>query len=217
MFRFFKQSLLLILPFAFVEVWQITLLSKFTLEVIALLVILYLILSAIKRRQNDAVFFGGSIDVFIFTTIVLLIVLATGNYNSGVFFLLYFLSFGIAFVFEPPTVFVFIIYVAILFTLLGYTQPDGTVFGDNISNYIKLGSLVLLSPLAYFFGRELGKDDKQTKEIKDLEVKNENTANDIEKDVEKVLQEKNLNQNEVETLNEVVEKSKKLRKKPKSK
>jgi len=206
------QSIYLAIPFIIAFIWQNTLLSKYTLQTIALLIAIYLILSLKKRLQKGAVFFGGSADIIIFTLIILLIVLATGNYTSGVFFLLYFLCFGISFVFEPVTVFVFVIYAAILLTLLQYTQTDYVT-----SNYLKLGSLVLIAPLAFFFGRELKKEDEEVSELEAMQERNEDSAALISEDVADVLEneKQSIKTKDVEKLNEILEEAETLREKPK--
>jgi len=207
------QSLLLLIPFVFTYVWQLTPASDYTLQTIAILIAIFLIISFTKRARKSSVFFGNSIDIIIFTIIVLLIVLATGNYSSGVFFLLYFLCFGIAFVFEPATVFAFIIYTAVMFTLLQYTQSDYVT-----SNFLKLGSLVLIAPLAYFFGRELKNDDEEVSVIEAMQERSEDSADTISKDAEEILESEkaNLKKEDEDKLNEIIEETETLREKTSS-
>lgn len=208
---FIKQSVYLFLPFLAAYLWQISPASNYTLEVIALLIAIYLIISARKRFKNGTIFFGGTIDVLIFTLIILLIVLATGNYSSGVFFLLYFICFGISFVFEPIQVFVFVIYTAALFTALQYTQTDYIT-----SNFLKLGSLFLIAPLSFFFGRELKQEEKEISELEAMDERNQDSANVISKNISEVIENEKstIKSKDVEKLNEVLEESETLREKP---
>ena len=148
------QSLLLGLSFAFVFVWQKTPLSQYTIQTLGILILAYFFIAF--RKKGGA---GISIDidnpwgVFILNTVLLLLVLATGNFSSPVFFLMYFLGFGITFAFRPVTIVVFILGVIALFLPLALRD-------DVFRNLIMLGSLILFSPLAFFFGKGY-KDNKK--------------------------------------------------------
>src|SRR4029079_3571396 len=84
----------------------------------------------------------------------------TGGLNSNLYFLLYFLLFGIVFLFEPINVFILLIGVLVVFA-------PSLSEGDFLSNIIKLGSLVLLAPICYFFGREFKKREALERKIED--------------------------------------------------
>src|SRR3990167_7068610 len=75
----------------------------------------YLIVSFRKKGSKGFAPRGESWTIFILNTVVLLLIISTGGFTSTLFFLLYFLVFGIAFVFEPPTVFVFVVGAIIFF------------------------------------------------------------------------------------------------------
>lgn len=151
--RFLKQSALIILSFVFVFIWQQTSLSQYTIQILGLFIFLFLLLSAFRKKSGWSFFF--------LTSIVLLMIFATGALNSNLFFLLYFLSFGIAFVFEPVTVFIFLLGTLLIFL-------PAALKDDIMGNFIKLGSLVLISPLAFFFGREFRREEKQEQIISDM-------------------------------------------------
>jgi hypothetical protein len=175
------QALVLILSFVIVFIWGQTPLSNYTVQILGFLVVLYLIVSARKKGKGFLTMGGeGPWGIFILNTIILLLIFATGSISSSLFFLLYFLGFGIAFVFEPPAIFVFIVGAVLVFL------PDA-LKGDTFGNFIKVGSLLLISPLAYFFGREYRKSDKQEDDIQALDERTKEAADTISEDIEEVV------------------------------
>lgn len=205
--KLFLQTLVLILSFVIVFVWENSPLLNYTVQILGFLVFLYLIISARKKGQGFLTMGGGGPwGIFILNTIILLLIFATGSISSNLFFLLYFLGFGIAFVFEPPAVFVFIVGAVLVFL------PDA-LKGDTFGNFIKVGSLLLISPLAYFFGREYRKSDKEESDIEALEERTREAADTISEDVEEVVknEKQNLKQEDMEKLNEILEETEDLR------
>ncbi len=214
--RFLQHSLLLAISFGAVFIWQQTLLSEFTIQSLALLVIVYLVGSWIKKKKQahqpisddspPASAFGGSFEIVVLNTAILLLVFSTGNFSSGLFFLLYFLAFGVAFVFEPATVFVFV--AATFLVFLPYALQD-----DVTGNFLRLGSLVLISPLAFFFGREYQKTVEQEEKIEELKEKAEEAAETISTDVEQVIDsEKEVaKSSDLDKLTEVLQETEKLK------
>lgn len=200
------QSAVLILSFVIVFLWQKTDLSAFTVPFLGLLITVYLIVSARKRGKAFLTFGGGSLGIFILTTLILLLTFSTGSINSPLFFLLYFLGFGIAFVFEPILTFIFVIGAVLLFF------PDAAK-ADTTNNLLKLGSLLLISPLAYFFGKEYQKGEQQDEEIEDLKERSSDSADTIAEDIEDVIndEKQNLKEKDLEKLNEVLEETEDLR------
>lgn len=140
-------------------------------------------------------------SIFALTTVVLFIVSSNGGINSTLFFLFYFLAFGLALVFEPPVVFVFM--VASFFFFL----PDA-LLGDVGGRFLRLGSLVLICPIAFFFGRSFRKEEQQDEYIE----KAKETASQIQTDAQKLLieQRKKLKTDEVEKINDILEKTETL-------
>jgi hypothetical protein len=201
------QALVLILSFVIVFIWGQTPLSDYTVQILGFLVVLYLIVSARKKGKGFLTMGGeGPWGIFILNTIILLLIFATGSISSSLFFLLYFLGFGIAFVFEPPAIFVFIVGAVLVFL------PDA-LKGDTFGNFIKVGSLLLISPLAYFFGREYRKSDKQEDDIQALDERTKEAADTISEDIEEVVknEKQNLKQEDMEKLNEILEETDDLR------
>ena len=148
----------------------------------------------------------GPWGIFLLNTVILLLIFSTGGINSVLFFLLYFLCFGIAFVFEPAVIFIFVLGVILVFV------PD-VIKGDLLVSSLKLGSLLLISPLAFFFGNEYRRNDKQTTEIEALEERTKDAADIIAKDSEVVIKDEKeaLKSEDMEKLNEILEETEDLR------
>ena len=99
--KFLLQILVLALSFVLVFLWENSPFSDFTIQTLAVLVIIYLVVSARKRGKGFLTLGGeGPWGIFILNSIILLLIFSTGSINSTLFFLLYFLGFGIAFVFS---------------------------------------------------------------------------------------------------------------------
>ncbi len=205
--KFVKQSFLLILSFGFVYVWQKTPASQYTIPTLGFLVFLYLLLSARKKGAGLITLGGeGPFGVLILNTVILLLIFATGGLTSNLYFLLYFLGFGIAFVFEPATVFIFLIGTAFLFVPLGLET-------NVMENMVKIGSLGLISPLAFFFGKEFRREEKQEVKMEELKERSKDAADTISKDVEEIMEDKkgNLGSKDMDKLNEILEETEDLR------
>ncbi len=140
-----------------------------------------------RSRRGEELFVGSNKEVFTIALALLLAIFLTGGLTSALFFLLYFLLFGIVFLFEPPTVFVLLLGISIVFV-------PSLSEGDLIGNLIKLGSLALLTPISYFFGLEFKKRETLAAEVEDK-------AGQILENVEALRKE---NQDE-ETIDEEIE------------
>ncbi len=205
--RFVFQALVLILSFIFTFVWKETPLVSYTVPLVGILIVLYILLSA-RRGGKGFLSLGGEgpWGIFFLNTVILLLIFSTGSIDSALFFLLYFLGFGIAFVFEPTVVFIFALGVILTFL------PDA-IKGDLLVNLLKIGSLLLISPLAFFFGRQYRQTDKQNEEIEALEERTREAADTISEDIEEVIKDEkaNLKGEDMEKLNEVLEETEDLR------
>lgn len=201
--NFILQSLLMLSSFIFIFVFEQQGFGNLTPQLIGLMVFVFIILTAGKRKKFAL---GGPIGVFVLNTVIFLIIFATGGISSSFFFVLYFLVFGIAFVFEPALAFVFAAGALIVF-LPNISQ------GNIFENVVKVGSLLLISPLAYFFGNMFKKEDKNQDEMVKLKERSNEAANTISKDVSDVLKEEKatLKNEDVEKLNEVLEETADLR------
>lgn len=168
--RVIKQILAIIGTFVLVFL-IVTQLSDYIAQLLGLLIITSIIYIVVKKRQNKEkeLFQGSYVEFFTITVSILLVIFLTNGLNSNLFFLTYFLLFGMTFIFEPPTVFLF------LLGLIGiFITP--ALQGEVVPNLIKLGSLVLLSPIAFFFGSEFKR--RQTLED-EIEEKTEKIISDV--------------------------------------
>ncbi len=136
----------------------------------------------------------------------MLFIFSTGGILSNLFFLVYFLLFAVAFIMDPRSVFIFPLATIIIF----WTQ----IFQNDITaNIIKMASLAILSPLAYFFGIQFRKNDKQEDEILKTKERTTSSAKDIAKDVEEVIEsgKEKLNPQEINKLSDALEEIESLR------
>lgn len=180
--------------------------SEYIVQISGLFIAIYLIISMRKGGKGFLTMGGGPLGIFLLNTVIFLLIFSTGGINSSVFFTLYFISFGIAFVFEPITVFIFATGAVLIFLPTALTA-------DVTTNLLKIGSLVFISPLAYFFGKEYRKTDLQDEKINALEERTKEAANTISKDVDEIIadEKKNLKEKDMEKLNEILEETDDLR------
>lgn len=157
--------------------------SVYLTQILALIVIISIIVILFKKRKNKEILSGSLIEVFGITTSIFLTIFLTDAVNSPLFFLLYFLLFGIAFLMEPYAVFIFLIGIMILF--LPKMLP-----GIDITELARMGGLILISPIAYFFGREFQIREKLEIEVEQKTEKIIEEANDM-KDTNILEDEKN--------------------------
>lgn len=205
--KFLLHTVVLLCSFAVVFLVEQSFLQDFVIQILASLVLGYIILSFIRHRLKKDAFAGGIPDIFILNTLIFLLIYATGQMTSWFFFLLYFLGFGITFIFEPETVFVYALLTISLFV------PEVLKNGGSLGTYIQLGSFLLIAPLPYFFGKEYRDREKQEEEIQELTERSEEAADTISKDVEDVMksEKKNLKEEDLEKLNEILEETEDLR------
>lgn len=202
------HSLVLLLSFGLIYVCEQSALNIYIVQLLALMVAIYLIISFVRHKRNPGNAFNGGIpDIFLLNTAIFLLIYTTGQMTSWFFFLLYFLGFGITFIFEPATVFIFAL------GTIGIFIPEILKNGGSFGTYIQLGSFILLSPLPYFFGKEYKDREIQDEQISQLEERTQEAANTISQDVEGILQneKKNLKQEDVEKLNEILGETEDLR------
>lgn len=202
--RFFTQSATLLLASAIVLIIVSTPLSSYMIPILGFVIAFSVILIVIRQRANrrlpagrqEELFLGSNKEVFVLILALLLTIFVTGGLSSNLFFLLYFLLFGIVFLFEPQAVFILLLGIGFVFF-----QSLGE--GDLISNLIKLGSLALLSPISYFFGREFQKREKLSGEIEDK-------TGQILEDAE-ILKSHTQNEEAIDEIEDIADKAQELR------
>lgn len=142
-------------------------LSPYTLQLIALFILLFMINQIILRRSQSHAFsrssrFVFTIDALIFTSVIMLLIYSTGGLTSPLFFLIYFLMFGLALFFEPPITLSLTAIIALLFFLTPSSQ-------NFLTEVLQLFSLFLITPLALFFSTQYLKFLESEKKIKILQ------------------------------------------------
>lgn len=207
------QSLIIIFSFAAVYVWQQIGFFVYTVPIIGFLIFMYLFLLGRKKNKKMFNLDGNSVwTIWLLNTLVLLLIFSTGSITSPIFFLLYFLGFGIAFVFEPVVVLVFLVCAIALFL------PD-SLKDDVNGNLLRLGSLLLITPLAYFFGNEFKGSNKKEEEIEKITERAKDAADNISGNVEEIIknEKENLSNKTTNKLNEILEETEDLREETKEK
>lgn len=187
--------------------WQKIGFFIYTVPLIGFIIFMYLFISSRRKDKNLFNLDGNSLwTIWLLNTLILLLIFSTGNITSPIFFLLYFLGFGIAFVFEPAVIFVFLLGAILLFL------PEA-LQNDVNGNLLRLGSLLLITPLAYFFGSEYRKTDKKQEEIEKMSERTKEAAGTISKNVEEIIEEEklNLSSKATDNLNKILEETEDLR------
>lgn len=155
--RFLLHTILLVIATSGVYFWLATpTLSIYTLQLVALLVLLYLGSHALKAHHPK--WFHRStitLDITLLTSMILLLVSETGALASPFFFLCYFLLFGVAMLYEIEATLVLTGVLVLFFMFL--PSP----------NWTQIISLVMITPLAIFTGHqyELSLEEKQTRAV----------------------------------------------------
>jgi len=188
-FSFIANSAFLIVGLGFSYFWvNDPTISSYTLQLIGLLVIVYFGNYFLNTKRGKVMNKKTLVlDAVIFTMITYLLVSTTGYFSSPFFFLFYFLAFGVALLFEPAIAVVLMVLICL--SLVGKIG-EGGIYG----NIAKLGSLVLVSPLAIFFGRGYLKTLEADKKIKILET----WGKKVEKDLKE--NDKKMSETEEDTL-----------------
>lgn len=132
------------------------------------------------------------------TTTILELIFSTGGINSFLFILLYFAAFCLAFMLEPASIFTFMVLCIITFL-------PSAVKTDTLANLTKILSLILISPLAYFFGYELQNRQAIASHEKQLEIAAYEATTQINEDVTKILRDKQhaLSQDDIQSLQDI--------------
>jgi hypothetical protein len=156
--KYIQQFLVILSAIAFVFIIQDAL-TDYSIPIIVILGLFAAIYIAIRWRMKKGkdLFRGSYFEFLAILIIVLLGIFLTGGIDSSLYFLTYFLLFGLTFIFEPIMIFIFMIGLIALF----YQQA---MTGAVIVNWLRLIPLILISPVGFFFGRELSRREKQFSE-----------------------------------------------------
>jgi hypothetical protein len=117
-----------------------------------------------------------------------------------------------AIVFDPRLIFLFV--GGIIFVLF----PEA-VKGDTLANMLKLGSFILISPLAYFFGTQYKKSEEQQDEVAKVKERAKEAADNIAQEVGGIIKDKkdDLGHEDLNRLNDILEETEDLRQETKEK
>jgi len=182
MSKFLLHTLFLVAAVVLVFIWtNLPALSVYTLQLIALFVIAYFVNQFYFRRKK--LLFSKinlTIDAVIFTMVVLLLVSSTGGISSPLFFLLYFLMFGLALFFEPAITFSLALAIVIFFLF----QPSKE---EPLADALQVLALLLITPLAMFFGKQYLRVLENEEKIKILEEETQILEEEIEKEETDIL------------------------------
>jgi len=179
MAKFLLHSLFLIVAVVLAFFWTSSpSLSYYTLQLIAVFVVFFFINQIISRHRRQKI--NLTIDSVVFTMIILLLVISTGGLTSPLFFLVYFLMFGLALLFEP-LITVSLTVAIVLFFLFTPSQAE------PMKEILQLFSLILITPVALFFGKQYLKVLVDEEKIKILEEESEIMEGDIKKEETDIL------------------------------
>lgn len=170
--KIFKETLTILISTGVVLLIVNTSFSLYLTQILAFIVAVSILIIVIKKRKNKELLSGSLLEVFGITTSIFLTIFLTDAVNSPLFFLLYFLLFGIAFLMEPYAVFIFLAGILILFV-------PKMLPGIDVAELARVGGIILISPIAYFFGREFQRREKLEKDIEEKAEKIIEVANDV--------------------------------------
>ncbi|HUS60513.1 MAG TPA: hypothetical protein VMX76_04040 [Nevskiaceae bacterium] len=179
MVKFLLHSLFLVAAVFLAFLWTShPTLSVYTLQLTAAFVLLFFFNQFIARKKRQKA--NLAIEAVVFTMVVLLLVTSTGGLTSPLFFLVYFLMFGLALLFEPAITFSLAVGMILFFVV---TTSQESLLEEILS----LFSLLLITPLALFFGKQYLKLLESREKIKILKQETAITNEQIKKEETDVL------------------------------
>lgn len=146
-----RDMLFLIMSFLFVYYWDKFGSSTLTVPILGVLIFVYIVTNFGQKVTKDQTaptpLPHESFHASLLVMTVLLLLQTSGMQTSPFFFLLYFLPFAISFLMSPMSSLIFAILLALFFypTLLT---------NDFIPSMLQIGSVIGLTPLAYWLGSE---------------------------------------------------------------
>ena len=164
-------------------------LSLYSLQLVALGLIIVLTKNLVKKTSF------GFLDLLILNLITLLLVFNTGGPSSPFFFLVYFLLFAFAFLLTPSTAIGFSFFLTLLLI------PQIHSWTDLAETF----SLLLVAPLALFFGQQYLKNLTDQKRIKIFQTKWLEDEKTIEAEEKEILLWLSLNfRNSLAEIGEII-------------
>lgn len=147
--RFLLHTTLLFAAVVGVYIWLNSPLNAYTLQLVALLALLYLGVHRLKRRlphlfRRNLI----SLDLTLLTCMALILISSTGHLDSPLFFLLYFLLFAIALLYEIEATLVLTASLLLYFVLTPFTDLT------RLNHLSELLALIMVTPLAILTGHQ---------------------------------------------------------------
>lgn len=144
--------------------------------ILAALIVMAIIYTTIQRKRKvsyNSLFNAGAGEIFFISSIVLIMIEITGGVDSPIYFLNYFLLFGLPLISSPIMSLIFV--ASIIFFYL----PE-LIRGFNTDVVLRIGSILLLLPLSYFLSNELMKRQRENEELKEKAKEIQEAAQDLE-------------------------------------
>lgn len=205
--KFIWHLFLILFSFAVAFLIVQTPLNAYAIQILAGSILVYFLIFFIRKKKNpEAQMFGNTIDIVVLIISILILISISGNIYSPLFFLIYFLGFGIAFIFEPVSVIFFAV------SALLYFLPEAIKNGSTES-FLRIASILLIAPLAFFFGEDLKEKEADEEELEEIKEREFEASQTITGDVQAILEKDkaNLKSDEVEKLDEILEEAEDLR------
>lgn len=159
----FISPILAVITIILAFIISVSPLSGYGLQITALMIIIYIGTSFLIRRRILLPDVKVTLDVIVFSLSVSLLLFTTGGFNSPVFFLSYFLLFGVSLFASPITATA----ITITFALLFIVTPKQDFWID----LLQMASLLAIAPLSVIFGKQYLKVIEDKKVITGLSQK----------------------------------------------
>ncbi len=121
-------------------------LSNYGLQIAGFIMIIYVGISFLIRKRILSVDLKVTLDILVFSSTISLLIFTTGGFASPVFFLSYFLLFGVTLFSSPITATA----ITVTFALLFIVAPKQDFWMD----LLQIGSLLAIAPLSVLFGKQ---------------------------------------------------------------
>ena len=135
------------------------------------MIIIYVAVSFLIRKKILSSNVRITFDVLAFSLTISLLIFTTGGFSSPVFFLSYFLLFGVALFSSPITATA----ITVTFALLFIVAPKADFWID----LLQIGSLLAIAPLSVLFGKQYLKVLEDKKMITGLNQKVQRNKVDV--------------------------------------
>lgn len=156
---FLFRALSLMLSILLIRFWTGNeILRSYNLQLTAFIVVVYFFSRFFLAPKNKELI----LETIVLTSTLLLILTSTGGLGSPLFFLVYFLLFGVSLLFDPPTTLVLTLSLVLFFA-------DSLT---SLNTALQLLSLLFITPLAILFGKQYLRLLETQQKIKILVQKN---------------------------------------------